>query len=159
MKALYLPLKALPDGTQEFRYKLGPDFFREMECGDVLSADVDAEVSVSRRGDVFGLTVTVKGAIGIPCDRCLAEMRHAVDATYSVSVRLGDTYDDSDDQVITIPESRGVIDASRIVCDTVTLTIPLRHTHPDGECDPDMQARLDACRVDDAPDQTTGQTE
>lgn len=152
MKRMELPLKSLGDAIEEFDYHLGPDFFREMECADVLSADVQAEISVRRVGDVFGLTIAVNGAIGIVCDRCLEQMSHKVDTTYSVSVKFGQEYDDSDDNVVIIPQNDNVMDVSRLVYDTIMLTIPLQHVHPDGECDPGMTAKLAAHRAVDVDD-------
>lgn len=144
LTTIELPLKGMPDGTQEFEYELGIDFFREMESTDVLSGDVKAKVEVKRSGDIYGLIFTLDGEIGIPCDRCLYEMRHKVDTEYRVSVKYGEEYNDEADNVIVIPESDNVMDVSQLIYDTIMLTIPLKHVHPDGECDAEMQAQLNA---------------
>lgn len=146
-------MKSLGDAIEEFDYRLGPEFFREMESTEVLSADVRATISVRRSGDIFGLNIAVNGVIGIVCDRCLEQMSHKVDTTYSVSVKFGGEYDDSNDSVIIIPGSDNVMDVSRLVYDTIMLTIPLQHVHPDGECDPGMTAKLAAHRAIDVDEE------
>lgn len=148
-----LPLKSLGDAIEEFDYRLGPEFFREMESTEVLSADVRVAVSVRRSGDIFGLNIAVSGVIGIVCDRCLEQMSHKVDTTYSVSVKFGQEYDDSNDNVIIIPAGDNVMDVSRLVYDTIMLTIPLQHVHPDGECDLGMMAKFAAHRAIDVDEE------
>lgn len=144
MATFDLPLKGMPNGTQEFEYELGMDFFRKKESTDVLSGDVKVRVEVKRSGDIYELNFTLKGEIGIPCDRCLDEMRHAVDAEYRVNVKYGDEYNDEADNVIEIPENFSTFDVSSLIYDTIMLTIPLKHTHAEGECNAEMQAQLAA---------------
>lgn len=142
-----LPLKGAPAGAQEWKWTLGTDFFKDMENTDILSAAVEARATLKREGDVFGLSISVEGTVGIACDRCLKEMRHTVNDTYRVSVKLGEHYDDSSDTVIVVPERDGTIDVSRLVYDTIVLTIPIKNVHPDGQCDAEMEALLAAHRA------------
>ena len=152
LTTLELPLQGMPDGTQKFEYELGMDFFRKWESTDVLGGAVNATVEVKRSGDIYELYIVVKGEIGIPCDRCLYEMRHPVDADYRVSVKYGEEYSDESDNVIVIPESSNTMDVSGLVYDTIMLTIPLKHVHPDGECDAEMREQLNAHRATLADD-------
>ncbi|MGN1246589.1 MAG: YceD family protein [Muribaculaceae bacterium] len=132
------------------------DFFREMECTDVLSAAVDATVDVKRSGDIYELCITVAGELGIPCDRCLEQMSHRVDAEYRVSVKYGEEYSDDADNVIVIAESSNTMDVAGLIFDTIMLTIPIKHVHPEGECDAAMQAQLRAHRATIAEEEAEG---
>lgn len=152
MATFDLPLKGMPNGTQEFEYELGMDFFRKMESTDVLSGDVNVKVDVKRSGDIYELKFTLNGEIGIPCDRCLDEMQHIVDTEYRVNVKYGEEYNDEADDVIEIPESFNTFDVSNLIYDTVMLTIPLQHTHAAGECNAEMQAQLAAHRAENILD-------
>lgn len=147
MATFDLPLKGMPNGTQEFEYELGMDFFRKMESTDVLSGDVNVKVEVKRSGDIYELKFALNGEIGIPCDRCLDEMQHTVDTEYRVNVKYGEEYNDDADDVIEIPESFNTFDVSGLIYDTIMLTIPLQHTHAAGECNAEMQAQLAAHRA------------
>ena len=151
-----LPLKGMPCGTQQFEYHLGMDFFREMESTDVLSAAVDTTVEVKRSGDIYELCITVAGELGIPCDRCLEPMSHRVDAEYRVSVKYGEEYSDDADNVIVIAESSNTMNVAGLIFDTIMLTIPIKHVHPEGGCDAVMQAQLDAHRATIAEEDAEG---
>ena len=132
----------MPLGTQEFSYHLGDDFFRKMESVDVTSGNVDVALSVKHIGNIYELLFTLNGVIGIPCDRCLEEMEHHVDTSYAMSIKYGDEYCEGDDQ-ITIPETDGSYNVAHIIYDTVALTIPIMHVHPDGQCNEEMCSLLE----------------
>lgn len=153
MTTFELPLKGMPCGTQQYEYRLGMDFFRAMESYDVLSAAVNATVDVKRSGDIYELCITVKGELGIPCDRCLDAMEHEVDAEYRVSVKYGEEYNDDADNVIVIAESSNTMNVAGLIYDTIMLTIPIKHVHPEGGCDAAMQAQLNAHRATLAADE------
>lgn len=132
-----LRLRNLPVGIQQFAYTVDSDFFKEMESADIHAGNVDVQVSVNNDGRAFDLEFTLKGKITISCDRCLDDMEHDVDTRYGVSVRYGDDFN-FDDEVIVIPESESDIDLAPIIYDTIALTIPLKHVHADGQCNPEM---------------------
>lgn len=139
-----LPLRSMPEGSMTYERVLTREFFAEMECRDILDGEVAATISVTRKGHDYRVEIRARGHIDIPCDRCLSPMRHDVDATYSVTARYGDVadIDDSLDAVLIVPEAYEKLDVSRLVADTVVLSIPMVHTHPQGECDPEMMEQL-----------------
>lgn len=141
-KAYTLNLASLPEGHHEMDCRCDTEFFRMMESPDVYEADIDAHIDVDRKGDAYHILITLEGDMRIPCDRCLEPMVHEVDAEYGLTVRYGDEYNDSLDDVLILPWNEREWDLSRVLCDTVMLTVPLRHVHDDGECDLSMTDRL-----------------
>lgn len=128
------------------------DFFNDIEPTDVHASSVDAVVKVDRKSDeIFQLDMVLKGEITIPCDRCLDDMQLPVDTSYHLSVKIGDEYDDSRDEVLTIPGHWRELDLAPLLRDTVLLTIPIKHVHPEGECNAAMIERLSqhATAIDD----------
>lgn len=152
MASYKLPLKRLSLGVQEFTYHLGKDFFSDIEPLEVRGGNVDAVVSVDRKSDdIYQIEMTLKGEITIPCDRCLDDMQWAVDTSYDLSVKEGDEYDDSVDNVLTIPSHWRELDLAPLLRDTVLLTIPIKHVHPEGGCNAQMLERLSQHMTADEP--------
>lgn len=132
----------MPCGTHQFNWEIALDFFKEMECDDVLSASVKVGLDLVRNDDIYHLSFKCNGVIGIPCDRCLEEMTHTVCAEYSVSVKYGDQWLEGDDE-LTIPESCAKLNVAQMVVDTVLLTIPIAHSHENpSDCNQQMLAYL-----------------
>lgn len=143
-----LPLKTLSVGVQDFKYHLDAAFFNDVEATEVREASVDASLKVDRKDDgYYLLSFGFSGEITIPCDRCLDDMQLSVDTTYDLTVKEGDEYDDSDDKVLVIPGHWRELDLTPLMRDTVLLTIPIMHAHPEGECNEEMLERLEQMRA------------
>ena len=138
LKQYIISLPTLGEGHHEYEMKADGSFFAARGNDDVKEADVTAYVDIDVRHGAYKIGITCQGWIDIPCDRCLDPMRLDVDDDYDVTVRYGEEYDEKDD-LITIPEDETEFDLAPLIADTVLLSIPLRHVHPDGECTPEME--------------------
>ena len=138
LKQYIISLPTLGEGHHEYEMKADGSFFAARGNDDVKEADVTAYVDIDVRHGAYEIGITCQGWIDIPCDRCLDPMRLDVDEDYDVTVRYGEEYDEKDD-LITIPEDETDFDLATLIADTVLLSIPLRHVHPDGECNPEME--------------------
>lgn len=136
-----VPLKTMPEGTQEFDYHLDKQFFVNMESSDIHDADLDAKLTVVLKNDVYSLSFHITGTVTLICDRCLDDLILPIDVTYDIAVKYGDDYDETDDMLI-IPQSDLTLNVSYMIYDTVTLAIPLKHVHPLGKCNRAMSALL-----------------
>lgn len=149
MASFKLPLKSLSLGVQDFNYHLGDDVFNETETIDAHHGDVNVQLSVERKtNDIFQLHFEFDGHITISCDRCLDDMEWEVETDYDISVKFGEDYDDSRENVLVIPSHWRELDLLPIMRDSVLLTIPIKHVHPEGECNELMMERLGAHKAD-----------
>ena len=140
--AFMLPLKSLSLGTHDFEYRLDKQFFVDMESTDVRDADLLVKLTAKYDGDIYALDFEITGNITTACDRCLDDLVLPIDASYKISVKYGETYNDNSDEVLEIPESEAGLNVSYMIYDTVTLAIPLKHVHPMGKCNRAMSAIL-----------------
>ena len=131
----------MPEGTQEFSYHLDKQFFVNMESSDIHDADLDVVLSVTHKHDMYHLDFHITGTVTLICDRCLDDLIYPIDTTYSVNVKYGDDYSETDDLLV-IPESSPTLNVSYMIFDTASLAIPLKHVHPMGKCNRAMSALL-----------------
>ncbi len=138
-----MSLHRLSFGTKEFKYQLDENFFNEIEASEVHRAEVAATLQVAHEHEgIFELDFAFKGTLWIPCDRCLDDMSMDVDTTWHLTVKEGDRYDDSVDDVLTVPQNWRELDLQPLMRDTVLLTIPIMHVHPEGSCNSEMMEQL-----------------
>lgn len=135
-------LASLKDGKYEQDFECDTEFFKNMENPDVLSSDVHVHLDLVKKNDAYDCTFACKGMLQIPCDRCLDPLDHEVDATYHITVKYGDDYNDETDDLLIIPYSDNYLNVAYMLYDTIVLTIPLRHVHPLGKCNRAMTAAL-----------------
>lgn len=146
-----LNIASIPAGVSERDFVLDGDFFGMMGNPDILDADVKARMSVNHKNDAYYLAFTLRGTLTLSCDRCLDPMTHAVDTCYEVTVKSGPEYDDSTEGLLIIPDAQPDLDVADMLYDTAVLTIPMRHVHPEGECNPAVAGLIDSADDDDDP--------
>lgn len=151
LKQYILALPTLGEGHHELELKVGKDLFSDRGGTDVSDADIVAYVDIDVRHDAYQIGMTCRGHIDIPCDRCLDPMRIDVDEDYDVTLKYGDDYAETDTS-ITIPESEVNFDLAPLIADTVLLSIPLRHVHPDGQCNEEMMDIINRHSAEEIPD-------
>lgn len=132
----------LPEGHHEQDFDIDTTFFRNMEDEHIIDADLKAHLDMEYRNGIYDCNFTIRGMMHIPCDRCLDPMEHPVDATYHIAVKYGPEYDDSSDDVLVIPDSDMFLNVAYMLHDTIILTIPMRHVHPQGKCNRAMSEVL-----------------
>ncbi|MCM1475903.1 MAG: DUF177 domain-containing protein [Muribaculaceae bacterium] len=141
-KAYELPISGIGEGHYEQDFVCDTAFFEQMKNGEILSSDVKAHIDVESRRGEYDCTFRLKGTITITCDRCLDPLEQAVDTEYHVVLRYGEKYNEVSEELIELPETERDFDVSGILSDTILLTIPMRHVHPEGECNSAMTAIL-----------------
>lgn len=119
-----MDLAGLTDGIHERDFRIGKEFFEQMENSDILDADVDVHVDIEKRHGGYSLTFETAGTLSVPCDRCLDAMQIPAEADYDLTVRYGEEYDDSTDNLLILPYSQTRLDLAPIIYDTLMLTIP-----------------------------------
>ncbi len=136
---------------ERYNYHIDTAFFNADEQSEVRAADVNVVLDVTRKtGDILDLRFSCDGHITVGCDRCLDDLTLPVDVLYRVTVKMaGEEFDDSNESVLTVPESWTELDVAPLIHDTVLLSIPLVHCHPEGQCDRQMSQLLESISVDE----------
>ena len=94
------------------------------------------------------LDLSITGNVTVKCDRCLADLTVPVDIQVPFSVMFSSYAADADadgdgaDEVILLDSDSADIDLSQIIYDYVSLSLPIKKVHPDGQCDPVMMEKL-----------------
>lgn len=137
-----LPLKSMPEGTQTFNYHLGKEFFANMESEDIHDADLNVDLTVDHKADIYALNFNIEGVVTLICDRCLDNLEFPIDVNYAINVKYGDDYNDDSDDLLIIPEGDNYLNVAYMIYDTVALAIPMKHVHPLGKCNRQMSQML-----------------
>ena len=148
-----LMLKSLPEGNHHFEYQLSKVFFTNMENTDIRNADLKVDLDVDHRGDAYQLSFHLTRTLTVACDRCLDDLELPIDATYNLTVKYGEEYNDDSDTMLIIPESDNYLNVAYMIYDTAVLAIPTRHVHPQGKCNRAMSALNKKYGVSNANDE------
>lgn len=143
-----IPLKSLSEGVHNFDFKMGKQFFVNMENTDIHDAHLDAVLTVKHNNGLYDLDFHITGEVVVLCDRCLDDLVFPVDTTYHIVVKYGEKYNDDSDEFLEIPESDNYLNVAYMLYDTIVLAIPIKHVHPLGKCNRQMSALLKKHRAE-----------
>lgn len=137
-----VPLKSLSEGTHQFEYHLGKQFFTNMESADIHDAELTVSLTVTHKHDLYKLAFVISGTVTLICDRCLDDLIMPIEASYDLNVKYGDDYNDDNDDLLIIPGSDNSLNVAYMIYDTASLAVPMKHVHPMGKCNSAMSAIL-----------------
>ena len=137
---LTIPLTGLKTYPETTQFAVSGDFFEAFGQEDVLDAEVRLTVSLDKEAGGFSLDLDFAGKLVLRCDRCMEEMDWPLSfsARYALR-RVSEEEEETEDgrEIIPLEPSEKFFDVSQLVYDELCLSIPIRHTHPAGKCNPE----------------------
>lgn len=135
-------LKEVANATLERDWHLGDDFFGEVQSSDIQAGTVDVHLSVKPVGGALKMLFSISGEVQVACDRCLEPMTLPVSVERELTARWGEEYDD-DGKTLTVPEGTGEVNVAWNIYEFISLEVPMRHVHPEGECHGEVEELLE----------------
>lgn len=151
LDAYQIDLAHLKEGDNSLRFRLDNGFFEAVEGADVQGGDVTSDIVVKRAGSVFEINIHSAGVVIVACDRCLDPMQQPIESDYQMVARLGEEEEGDDEDVVVVPREDGMLPIAWPLYEAVALGLPLRHVHPEGQCNEEMARRLKELMVSDEP--------
>ena len=125
-------------GVYTYEMLLDDTFFEGFKNEEIKGGKVHFDVKMERNERVTMLTFSFEGEVRTECDRCLGEMTVEVSGEEHLNVRFSDSETTDDEQVVILPEMAHELDLTPWLYEFVAVRLPLQHSHPEGECDPEM---------------------
>jgi uncharacterized metal-binding protein YceD (DUF177 family) len=157
LESFKIDLKSLSEGETIVSLVEDDGYFAALEGNEIKRGQLQTTVTINRTGDIFSLDFHTSGVVIIPCDLCLDDMEQPIDADSHLVAKFGENYSE-DDELVTVPENEGILDVAWLVYQLIALSVPLRHVHAPGKCNPAMMKVLNeysAARSGDGNDEPT----
>ena len=142
LESFKIDLKGLKEGVTIFKYDLDNAYFEAVDGPEVRSGAVEVELRVQRTSEYFELNFHSEGTVNVPCDICLDDMEQPVSSDNRLTVKFGEEYSEDDD-LITVERDEGRLDVSWFIYEFIALSIPIKHVHAPGKCNPAMIKALE----------------
>jgi uncharacterized metal-binding protein YceD (DUF177 family) len=137
----------LPVGLHEFEFELDQTFFKNTEEAEIERATLEVKVLLTKQNNLLQATVNIEGTVGIACDRCLKDFDFPIDAQENLVIKHGNP-DESNDEILVIPEGQEEFDLSHYLYEYVVLAMPARRVPCEIDaqqfvCDQELLSKLD----------------
>jgi uncharacterized protein len=123
---LVIKFAGLSNGAHRFDLKAGDAFFEQLEDSLIASGDVDVVLELVKKSSHLELHFKLAGEVSETCDRCAVDYRQPVSGEYRMFVKFAETFEEVDDELMTVPHGTYELDLSQMVYEFIGLSLPLR---------------------------------
>ena len=121
----------LKNGKHEFKFEVEQSFFDLFETEqEFTNAHINVDVALEKHTTFLDLEVTISGKVDLICDITAEEFSHPINNSIKILVKFGEEYDDSNEEIITIPHGDSAFNIAQIIYEAVMLSIPMKKISP-----------------------------
>ena len=121
----------LKNGKHDFIFNVKQEFFQLFDAEQEFdNANLEVNVFLDKHTTFLEFKVHVTGTVQLTCDISNEEFDHPIDNKIEVLVKFGEEYDDSNEEVITIPQQDSDFNVAQIIFEAVVLAIPMKKLSP-----------------------------
>lgn len=142
-----IPFSGLDDGTHEFDFGLGREFFTSTGVEEFLGGEATVHVTLEKNPYLLVTLIHVDGHIDMLCDHCNAPMQQPINGDQRQIFKLTEENETDDDELVSIDPNAHEINLTHYIFECISLHLPIRHVHPVGECDPEVVGALEKVQV------------
>ena len=117
-----------------FDFIVGNDFFVSFEDTDIQDGNVNADLILTKNNSDLLIEIIIDGYVSLICDRCLEIYQQDVYFEDEVFINTIN-FDDKENNVISFDKNRFNVNVARLIYDSVQLSLPIKHTHPEDKND------------------------
>ena len=137
-----IPFVGLKLGVHEFDFEVTDKFFEEFEYSIVQSGNVNVHLSLDKKETMLVGVFTLEGIVKATCDRCNDPIEVEIEGEYQMVFKFDDKPSDDESLVIVYPEEFE-IDLNNHFLELITVSLPSRTVHEEGECNEEMMGLID----------------
>ena len=131
LKNYDIAFTGLKNGKHEFDFEITQAFFDLFETEkEFTDSKINVHAILDKHSTFLEFHITTEGNLTLECDITGEAFEHPIENNIKVLVKFGEEYDDSDEEVITIPFSDYVFNISQLVYENVMLSVPMKKISP-----------------------------
>jgi uncharacterized metal-binding protein YceD (DUF177 family) len=144
LKEYTIPFSGLNPGKHEFRFAIGKTFFDAFEHSVIKDGEVQIDITLEKSETMLVFHFDIDGLIFTECDTCMDELEMPISGHYRQIVKFENEYSvNTDDEVTTIPSGEFEINVAPFIFEFTHLTMPLKMSHVEGDCNPEVMKTLE----------------
>ena len=145
-KEYVIPFVGLKIGNHVFEYDITPSFFEGIEYGIVHNGNVKVILNLEKKETMMIGDFTINGKVAASCDLCNEPVEVDIEGEYQLIFKFDDKPTDDETLIIVYPEEFE-IDIRENLLELISVSLPSRTIHEDGECDEEMLELLNEYSV------------
>lgn len=121
----------LKTGKHDFEFEIDQKFFDLFETEqEFLTPKIIAKILLDKHTTFLEFEINISGTVQLVCDISNDEFSEHIENKLKVLVKFGEEYDDSNEEVITIPQKDSDFNVANLIYEAVVLSIPMKKIAP-----------------------------
>ncbi|MBK1898192.1 YceD family protein [Chryseobacterium paridis] len=121
----------LKNGKHQFKFEIDQSFFQLFDTEqEFTNPRINVDALLEKHTTFLEFEIKIDGIVELICDITNVEFDHPIENEIKVLVKFGEEYDDSDENVITIPSTDHAFNIAQLIYENVMLSIPMKKISP-----------------------------
>ncbi len=121
----------LKNGRHEFKFEIDKTFFQLFDTEqEFTNPKIEVDILLEKHTTFLEFEIKVHGTVELICDITNEAFDYPIENQIRVLVKFGEEYDDSEEDVITIPAGDHAFNAAQLIYEDVQLSIPMKKLSP-----------------------------
>ncbi|WP_300673632.1 DUF177 domain-containing protein [Soonwooa sp.] len=134
----------LKTGKHQFRFEINQAFFDLFGIEQEFTKPrIQVDVLLDKHTTFMEFWLDITGDIELVCDISNEEFDYPINQNMKILVKQGEEYDDSNEEVITIPHSDSDFNIAQLVYEGVMLSVPMKKLSPNLKDEDDYHQLLE----------------
>lgn len=126
-----ISFSGLKAGKHEFKFEIDKEFFQLFDTEqEFTNPKINVDVLLDKHSTFLEFEISTSGTVELVCDILNEPFDYSLENEVKVLVKFGEEYDDSDEDVITIPIQDHAFNIAQLVYESVILAIPMKKISP-----------------------------
>jgi len=136
-KEFVIPFVGLKLGFHEFKFDIDNAFFEGIDYSLVQKGNLCVKLTLEKKETMLVGNFALHGVVETACARCTEPMNVAIDEQFQLIYKFDDQPSDDESLVIVYPEEFE-IDVKANIVEFISVSLPSRSVHTDGECNEEI---------------------
>lgn len=121
----------LKNGKHEFKFEIDKTFFQLFDTEqEFTNPRIEVNVLLDKHTTFLEFEIKIKGLVELVCDITNEDFDYPIENEMKILVNFGEEYDDSNEDVITIPSTEHAFNVAHLIYENVMLSIPMKKISP-----------------------------
>lgn len=132
-----IPFAGLKLGHHLFDFEIDDSFFEELDYSLIQKGDIHVSIDLEKKETMLILLFSLKGSVESECNLCTDPVDFEIDNTFQLIYKFG-LEEIDDEAIIVIHPDSYQIDVTQPIYEFITVSLPPRIVHDEGECNQEM---------------------
>ena len=137
-----IPFVGLKQGKHEFTFHITDAFFETFEYSIIQKGDVHINFILDKKDTMMVGEFQLEGRVKTTCDRCNDSIEVPIEGEFRLIYKFA-TEDEEDESIVVIFPEEFEINIKNSLFEFISVLLPSRSIHDEGECNEEMLNYLD----------------